>query len=300
VSVNLETTGTPTVYFQPVVDGLPGARLEVPLGGVQTVTLATGLDPGDHVIELYRETEGTYGASTFSGFAEGTLTGAPASSGRRVEVVGDSISAGYGNLGVEPHPDWVANPACHWSAENSSWFQTYAAVAGHALGAEVSTVARSGWGMSRDRDGDAAGVLPSVYEYAVGTQDSTPWGFEPPASVVVINLGTNDINLGDPGTAFETAYVDFLQHVRSRYPDAWVFATIGSMLGGADLDVINAHLANVVATLGDDRVVTFDLGTQDLGENGEIPTGCDWHPSAADHARMAEILRARLQTHLGW
>ena len=35
----------------------------------------------------------------------------------------------YGNLGVEPHPDWVANPACHWTAENSSWFRTYAAAA---------------------------------------------------------------------------------------------------------------------------------------------------------------------------
>jgi hypothetical protein len=72
------------------------------------------------------------------------------------------------------------------------------------------------------------------------------------------------------------------------------------MLGGSELDTINAHLANVVAALGDDRVVTFDLGTQEMGSNGEIPTGCDWHPNVADNARMAEIVKARLQTHLGW
>jgi lysophospholipase L1-like esterase len=300
VSVDLQTSGTSTVYFQPVVDGLPGDRFEVTQGGARTVTLATGLPAGDHVVELYRETEGMYGVSTFLGFAQGTVTGAPAASGRLVEVVGDSISAGYGNLGVEPHPNWVANPACHWTAENSSWFSTYAAVAARTFDAEASTIACSGWGMSRDRNGNTGGVLPSVYENAVGTSDSTPWGFDREADVVIVNLGTNDINPGDPGVAYENAYVAFVQDVRSRYPDAWIFATIGSMLGGSQLDTINGHLANVVAALGDPRVVTFDLGTQDMGSNGEVPTGCDWHPNVTDNARMAEIIETRLQTHLGW
>jgi lysophospholipase L1-like esterase len=154
--------------------------------------------------------------------------------------------------------------------------------------------------MSRDRDGNTSGVLSSVYENAVGIGDSTPWGFDRDPDVVIINLGTNDVAPGDPGAAYETAYVDFVQDLRSRYPDAWFFATIGSMLGGSDLDTINAHLANVVAALGDPRVVTFDLGTQEMGSNGEIPTGCDWHPNVADHARMAEILGTRLRMHLGW
>ncbi len=300
VSVNLQTSGTPTVFFQPVVDGLPGTRFEVPQGSVRTVTVASGLPAGTHVIELYRETEGMYGVSTFSGFAQGTVTGAPVASGRVVEVVGDSISAGYGNLGVEPHPNWVANPPCHWTAENSTWFGTYAAVAGRELGADVSTIARSGWGMYRDLSGNTGGVLSSVYENTVGTGDPTPWGFEPDASVVIINLGTNDIAQGDPGTPYETAYFNFVQDVRGKYPQAWIFLTIGSMLGGSELATINTHLANVVAALGDPKVVAFDLGTQNMGANGEIPTGCDWHPNVADHARMAAIIRARLQTHLGW
>ncbi len=300
VSVRLQTTGTPTVYFQPVIDGVPGSRFEVTQGAVRTITLATGLSAGAHVVELYRETEGMYGVSTFTGFAQGTVTGAPAASGRVVEVVGDSVSAGYGNLGVEPHPGWVASPACHWTAENSAWFQTYAAIAGRACGAEVSTIARSGWGMSRDRDGNTSGVLSSVYGNAVGTGDATAWGFDPDASVVVVNLGTNDIAPGEPGTAYETAYTSFLQTVRGRYPSAWIFATIGSMLDGSDLASIKAHMTNVVNALGDPKVVTFDMGTQPMGSNGEIPTGCDWHPNVADHQRMAGLIRARLQTHLGW
>ena len=28
--------------------------------------------------------------------------------------------------------------------------------------------------------------------------------------------------------------------------------------------------------------------------------GCDWHPSAATHAKMATLLTAELKTRLGW
>ncbi len=37
--------------------------------------------------------------------------------------------------------------------------------------------------------------------------------------VVVINLGTNDFGPADPGTPFETAYVSFVQAIRTKYPD---------------------------------------------------------------------------------
>ncbi len=199
LTIKLQVEGPSTVYYQPVIDGTAGERFNVDPGEPVDVTLATGLTDTDHAVELYRETEGAYGVSTFLGFTAGTpAADAPAPNERLIEVVGDSISAGYGNLGSELHPNWVANPACSWTAENSSWYATYAAVAGRALGAEVSTIARSGWGISRDRDG-GTNVLPNVYENALGTEDPSPWSFERQPSVVVVNLGTNDFNLGDPG-----------------------------------------------------------------------------------------------------
>ena len=303
IAVKLRTEGTSTVYFQPVIDGQMATRFKVDTGSDQTVTLATGLAAVDHVVELYRDTEGMYGLSTFLGFTSGTVKGAPAASGRLIEVVGDSISAGYGNLGSEPHPNWVASPACHWTAENSTWYQSYAAIAGHALNAEVSTIARSGWGMYRDLSGDTSGVLSSVYADALGTNNNAVWGFVPKASVVVINLGTNDWATGDPGTPYETAYKSFIATVRSHYPDAWIFLTIGSMLGEPALSQVKTHLANVVAALaatGDLKLATFDMGVQNMGADGSVPTGCDWHPNVADHQRMAGILRQQLSSRLGW
>jgi lysophospholipase L1-like esterase len=255
------------------------------------------------VVELYRDTEGMYGLSTFLGFTSGTVKGAPAASGRLIEVVGDSISAGYGDLGSEPHPNWVASPACHWTADNSTWYLSYAAVAGHALNAEVSTIARSGWGMYRDNSGSTTGVLSSVYANALGTDNTAVWGFVPKASVVVINLGTNDWATGDPGTPYETAYKSFITKVRSHYPDAWIFLTIGSMLGDPALSQVKTRLANVVAAFtatGDQKLATFDLGTQNMGADGSVPTGCDWHPNVADHLRMAGILQLQLSAKLGW
>ncbi|MGC4063870.1 MAG: GDSL-type esterase/lipase family protein [Polyangiaceae bacterium] len=304
IAVKLKTEGTPTVFFQPVIDGTVGTRFSVNTGSEQTVTLASNLADGEHRVELYRETEGMYGLSTFLGFTSGTVVGAPVSNGRLIEVVGDSISAGYGNLGSEVHPNWVADPACHWTAENSSWYATYAAVAGHALDAEVSTVAHSGWGMYRDLGGSTTGVLSSVYDRALGTNDATKWGFGPKASVVVVNLGTNDWAKGDPGEAYETAYVDFIGKLRGVYPDAWIFMTIGSMTGEPALTQVKTHfdkiLATVKAATGDQRLIAFDLGTQNLGSDGSVPSGCDWHPNAADHKRMAGILQKQLSDRLGW
>jgi hypothetical protein len=303
IAVQLRTEGTDIIYFQPLIDGVEADRFGVESGGDRTVTLATGLAATEHVVELVRDTEGMYGESTFLGFSAGTVVGAPAGNGRLIEVVGDSISAGYGNLGVEPHPDWVANPACHWTAENSSFYQTYAAIAGRALDAEVSTIARSGWGMVRDLDGNGSGVLSAVYDHAVGTDDDTPWDFGPMASAVVINLGTNDVAQGDPGTPYEEAYLDFLAEVRSHYADAWIFLAIGSMLSGTERDTILGHLESVLdqrTTTGDDRVSILDLGVQELGSDGSVPTGCDWHPNVADHERMGAILVDELRTRVEW
>lgn len=303
LAVKLRTENTSTVFFQAVVDGEPLSRFEVPSGADQVVTFASGLTAGPHTVELYRDTEGGRGKSTLLGFTSGTVEPSSAPNGRLIEIVGDSISAGYGDLGSEPHPNWVANPACHYTPANSSWYPTYGALAGRTFQAEVSTIARSGWGMVRDHDDNPANVLSSVYENSSGTSAGPAWTFSKAASLVVINLGTNDWANGDPGVPYETAYLDFIAQVRTHYPDAWIFLTIGPMLTPVQLGQVNQRLASIVrarAQKGDTKLQTFDFGTQDLGPTGLIPTGCDWHPNVAEHQRMAGILDAHIRATLGW
>jgi lysophospholipase L1-like esterase len=231
------------------------------------------------------------------------LQAAPRSNGRLIEVIGDSISAGQGILGSETHPNGVPSPPCDGGPSNSSWFATYASLAGHALHAEVSTIARSGWGMYRDGTGATQGVLSRLYGNTLGSSDTPKWTFDRQPAVVVINLGTNDWNTGDPGPAFESAARDFIQRIRSHYPSAWIFLAIGSKLWGSQFDEANARLRSVAAACaaaGDRKVISFDLGIQNLGDDSMIPTGCSWHPSAAEHRRMASILRKQLAAKLGW
>ena len=77
-----------------------------------------------------------------------------------------------------------------------------------------------------------------------------------------------------------------------------------SMTGEPALTQVKTRLSNVIAAVtaatGDQKLAALDLGNQNLGPDGSIPSGCDWHPSVADHQRMAGILKQQLSAKLGW
>jgi lysophospholipase L1-like esterase len=302
ISVTLRTEGTSEPpFFQPVIDGTPGARFSVPASD-QTVALGTGLGDGTHVVELYRETEGRYGSNVFLGFTEGTLKAPPARPDRLIEIVGDSISAGFGNLGVEEHPNYGPDPSggCGFTTETESAYSTYGMIAARRLGAEASVVAVSGWGAYRDNGNGTSGVLSTVYANAVGVRATPAWTFERQADVVVVNLGTNDFATGDPGeTEFKTAYSSLLATLREKYPDAWIFCMIGPLLYGTGLTQATAYQTAIVDERragGDSRIELLNFGQQ----NGSLGTGCSWHPNVTVQTAMAEQLVASIQTALGW
>ena len=302
ISAKLRTSGaSDAVFFQPVIDGMPGTRFSVP-NGEMTVTLGSNLTDGDHKVELYRETEGRYGISAFAGFTEGTMKGSPPSSGRRIEFVGDSITAGYGNLGSEQHPNYGPDPTggCHFSTATESAYMTYGAMAARTLGAEASLIALSGWGIYRDNGNNTANVMPAVYANLLGTQAMPAWSFQPEPQAVVINLGTNDFAMGDPGEAqFEGALTSFIATVRGKYPNALILCTTGPLLFGAGLTSAIAYIQAVVAAAhaaGDMKVQYLDFGQQNI----MLGTGCDYHPNTTEHQAMADKLVAALRAALGW
>jgi lysophospholipase L1-like esterase len=292
ISVNLQSVGS-DAFFQPVLDGVVGTRFSVAAGAAQTVTLGDGLPAGDHVVELYRETEGMYGHSVFGGFVDGVLRGAPAGNGRLIEVIGDSISAGYGNLGVEVHPPW--DNTCTFSLDTEAAYPSYASVLGRALGAEVSIIARSGWGVYRDGNGDTSNVLSSVYENTLGTDPSVVWPFTRQPDAVVVNLGTNDSKQGDPGTPYEDALVALLGTVRAHNPSAWIFATIGPMTADPLLTTMRGYVHDAITRFGDARATAIDIPTQDA-----TSTGCDYHPNVAEDQKMSDALAPSIRAALGW
>ena len=289
LAIQIDSSGA--FIFKAVVDGTPGAAFTIP-AGPQTVNVATGLPTGTHVVELYRQTEGSQGDSQLLAVTVGggALTAPPAPPPRLIEVIGDSISCGYGTLGTLSDGDCFPTES-HWD--------TYGAVAARALGADIHTIAMSGQGAYRNYGGDMANTLPMVYTRAL-TNDATPaWDFRTQAQAVIVNLGTNDISKGDPGTPFETAYTGLLASARAKYPGALIVCIIGPLLSGSDLSTMQAHiLASVNARIaaGDHNVEFFDqIATQTSDKEA-----CQYHPDPAENQIMANQIVAELSARLGW
>jgi lysophospholipase L1-like esterase len=293
LSVGLSLTSSNEPYlFKPVVDGAPQAVLKMTASG--TLTVASGLAAGTHTVELYRQTEGPEGDSQLTSLtvAGGQLLAPPAGPARLIEVIGDSITCGYGDLGA------LADSDCF--PTESDW-DSYASVAARALGAEVSTICASGRGVVRNYGGDTAGTLPMVYAQTMYNDATPTWDFHIEPDAVVVNLGTNDIsnNKGDPGTPFETAYLGLLQTVRAHYPHAYIVCLIGPLLSGSDLTTIEGHIHDVVqmlTTAGDARVEFFDQ----LQPQPSSAYACQYHPDVTEQTLMGTELATEIAAKLGW
>jgi hypothetical protein len=175
---------------------------------------------------------------------------------------------------------------------------SFAAVTARALNADASMIAASGWGVYRSFGGDTNQVLPKVYANTLGYSAPPTWDFVVKPDAVVIDLGTNDFNLGDPGAMYTTALGTFVDTVRSKYPGAWIFCALGTMLGNPPHDQAKAYIQSVVTSHGGDagKVAFIDMGIQDVLKG----TGCDFHPNTAEDQRLADLLVPAIRQKLGW
>ena len=292
----LRIDGSPN-QFTVVVDGNVAPQVLKVVSGTSQYAVASGLAAGTHDVVIWKRTEGTQGDNRFLGVdvTGGQLLASPAAPERRIEIYGDSITAGYGMDG--------AGPNCTFTPDTEDHYLTYAAVTARSLNAELHAIAWSGIGMYRNYNvsGASADAMPAVYARILASQSASTWDFskwQPQA--VVINLGTNDASTnGDPGAPYETAYLGFVRALRQKYAAAHIVLTIGPMLDGANLTAIRGHLQNVIATRsneGDANLSYLEFPVQQQADG----YGCDWHPSAATNAKMATLLTAHLKAHLGW
>jgi lysophospholipase L1-like esterase len=291
LAASLNNTGA--FIFKAVVDGTPRPTFTTTTG-TATYNLATGLAAGEHTVALYRQTEGGQGNSQLMSLTVtgGALMAPPTGPGKLVEVIGDSISVGYGTLGTLNDSDCFPTES-HWDA-----FPSFAA---RALGAEVSTIGASGRGIYRNYGGDMMDTMPKIYDRILTGSATPPWPFQIQPQVVVINLGTNDIsnNKGDPGTPFRDAYTGLLQDVRSKNPNAHIICTNGPLLSGTELSTIQGHIRAIVQArnaAGDARVSYFE-GIQPQTSD---KAACQYHPNAAEQELVGNLLATEIRAKLGW
>ena len=280
------TGGKDEQYFLIVVDGVdqPRAMLKCTPGKYQdiTLTLAKGLKKGNHSFKVYRQTESYFApANLVSITMNGVPTKRPADSDLYIEFLGDSITAGYGNLA--DNTEQIAYP------RNSSGTDTYAFVAARELGADFSAICRSGLACSYGHSG-----LPIAYYWnkVSWSRGSDDYNFERQPNVVVIELGTNDYDYYDKqGIAYEDLYkheMELIALVRKTCPNAKIVWVLGMMNPKANDDCVKACEDSGGAAAG---IYSF-IGLRDT-------TGGGWHPSKdVGHAETGKDLAAFIKTIL--
>lgn len=142
-------------YLNVSIDGGAPTVLKVNENTVR-YPLASGLPDGYHTVRVTKRTEAQFGSQLqFEGFdyGGGKPAPAPARKARRIEVYGDSISAGYGNEGTAP--------GFRLEEENASL--TYGMLAADALNAECTVIALSGHGCFVSLSGSKTEVVPKYF-----------------------------------------------------------------------------------------------------------------------------------------
>ncbi len=277
-------------WFDVIVDN--GAPVALKTGNGKTLfTLAQNLSAGLHDVLIVKRTEGFVGTVRFGGFTPkgGAIVPSPFGFTRRIEMIGDSITCGYGDIG--------AGPNCGFTADTENENVAWGAVAAKQLNAMHTAIAYSGRGIYRNNTGSLTDTMPTLWTRTVPDDAKSVWDFSryvPDA--VVINLATNDFAKGDPGNAFEVAYAAFLKKVRATYPNAVIVCALGPMLSTQEEAAAKTYVQNAIASAATTKTTMLVLPAQD-GSDGY---GCDYHPSAARQTKMAASLVAQLKQQLGW
>ncbi len=255
-------------------------------GGRAVYELASGLEAGEHDLTITRRTEGTFGVTRFHGLAGAELVATPPPA-RWIEVIGDSITCGYGVLGE--------GPRCDFSAETEAEPFAWGALAARALGAVHTTIAYSGKGVSRNVSNDHGPLMPELFHRTLPDEPGSEWGFHSQPAAVVVNLGTNDFVDGHPGPIFVDALGAFLAQIREHYPAAKIVVASSPMLRGT-YRIWEVDALLVAVAVAGPGVSYLDLAPPAPDEG----YGCDYHPSAATQQRMADTVADELRALLGW
>jgi lysophospholipase L1-like esterase len=276
------------------IDGAPMNRLAL-REGPAVYRVAMRLPEGEHVVSIVKLTEAEAGAVTVLGVGtDGTLLTAPPARPRRLIAIGDSVTAGYGVDGP---------PGCHYSADYADAARSWVVRAARSLGAELHVVAWSGRGVVWNYSDQAEGLMPALMERALPADPASVWdwaAFVPDA--VVVNLGTNDVARTQfDATTFARGYTAVVDRLRALYPRARILVAVGPLISDDDPVPGAGRLTRMRATLqaiveehrqrGDANLRFLELSPIDAAAEGH---GCDQHPSAATHARLAATLTAAL------
>jgi len=272
-------------YIQLIVDG-KYSRFK--LSKKDSKISLTKLSNGKHTVVLCKTTESNIGYLQFNGVTCKKLLRSHKLPTRKIECFGNSITCGTGSdLAEIPCGKGV------WQDQHNAYL-SYGAQTARALKAQYHLTSYSGIGLMHSCC-DLKITMPQIYDKVNMRDNEIKWDFSKyQPDIVTICLGQND-GIQDKRT-FCNNYVQFVQSLRKVYPDARIILLTSPMADDKLSDVLRLYLTNIETELndkGDNKVSTFFFSRS-------YNSGCDSHPSLAEHKLIAAELTNYLKKLMNW
>lgn len=202
----------------------------------------------------------------------------------RIQVLGDSITCGYGTL-------WDGSESEDVTVYQAG-DQSYAAKAAQLLDAELEVVAISGIGVGNAVN-EPYPLLPHYKQEDMYNNIDCDFTKYVP-EVVVIALGTNDVGHGNPIDVFANNAESMIRYIRQQYPDCIIVWTYGAMGSSSYGEGIRQMIEDLTAD------GMKDLYYLPFTPSADEPMGQHGHPGQQAHDRMAQELAQFISQITGW
>jgi len=265
--------------------------------------LAKDLPPGSHLVELYKRSETQTGITQFLAFDfhGGKALPPPQRQQRRIEVMGDSQSTGFGIEKIDA-PDTECPGADH-SGLYQNFRKAWGSLLGTMFDAEVHGIVYSGKGVTQNVWPTDTDPLIRYYPRAnpnPAMQNSSPPVFDLTSwipDVIVLAQGAIDFNSGVDYGAFRTAYRNFVVNtLRARGPNTHIVMAVLGKGGREAIPQIGQEIIAERTAVGDAKMHVFVATPYTWQEM----LGCNGHGTPAFHQRIANELAAQIRTTVGW
>jgi hypothetical protein len=276
-------------YVEVVVDG-DAKRYH--LNGFSNVIQVNGLTDGPHTLVVCKDTESGIGYLEFVGLQCQELLIPDPLPKRKMEFVGDSITAGAGT-DISDSPCGQPN----WYGQHNN-YESYGPKTARLLNAQWMVSAVSGIGLIHSCC-NMSFTMPDVYDKIANRPSSdnfaasTNWDFSRyQPDIVTVCLGQNDGPANQ--NQFVAAYESFVEHLRFVHPMAQI-VLITSPMGNTQLiTFMKTNLTTIAQhenAAGDNKVSTFFFSRS-------WNDGCGGHPSMENDTEVAGELANYLKTIL--
>lgn len=227
---------------------------------------------------------------------DGALLAHPAVPERKIEVYGDSVSAGE----VSEAVDFTGKEDPEHNGEYSNSWYSYAWMTARKLNARIHDIAQGGialmdkTGWFHEPDGIGMESVWDKLHYEPKLGETAPWDFsEYVPDGVIVAIGQNDSHPEDymkedanceRSRLWKRKYKNFLENLRKRYPEAYIVCCTTLLNHDRSWD---DGIGEVCGKMGDERISHYIFRRNGKGTPGHLRIG--------EAEEMAEELAAYME-----